>query len=123
MWTVYRTNSELTSSISSLDVEQYLAPPPLDTWLLGLAAAGEFGLLEREWRGTGLVKPMLLLRAPSPAPFPPEETIMVTGEAGDEALRAISFGNPPLSSFLLPCVPQESSKITKSQWEKNLTEG
>lgn len=59
-----------------------LFPPP-DNLL-----RGELGLLfETEARGTGLVKPMLLL----PTVLPPEDTVIVTGEEeeGDEAIFTI----------------------------------
>lgn len=43
-------------------------------------------MFENEARGTGLVKPMLLL----PPPLPPDDTVMVTGdEDGDEVLLTI----------------------------------
>ena len=71
---------------SSFDIEQYL--PPLETLLFPLLprGLGEFGLFDIEARGTGLVKPMLLL----PVSLPPEEIVIVTGEeAGDEAVFTI----------------------------------
>lgn len=80
------TNSELISSVaSSFDIETYL--PPLELLArFALPLRGELGLFENEARGTGLVKPMLLL----PPPLPPDDTVMVTGdEDGDEALLTI----------------------------------
>lgn len=67
-----------------------MPPPPPDTLLpppealFDLELRGELGLLETEARGTGLVRPMLLL----PPVLPPEETVIVTGEEedGDEAV-------------------------------------
>ena len=76
-----------TSSIvvSSFDIEQYF-PPPLEARRFPLLLRGEFGLFDIEARGTGLVKPMLLL----PLTFPPDETVMVTGEEdGEEAVFTI----------------------------------
>lgn len=71
--------------VSSFDIEEYF-PPPLEARRFPLLLRGELGLLEIEARGTGLVKPMLLL----PLTFPPDETVMVTGEEdGEEAVFTI----------------------------------
>lgn len=91
---MYDTNSGLISPLLLSVVvvvvvvvappDSRLIPPPPVEALLDLAALrGELGLLENEARGTGLVSPMLLL----PPVFPPDETVMVTGEEdGDVAI-------------------------------------
>lgn len=68
---MYATNS----SVLSFEKERYL-PPPLEEALRfspPLRGDGELGLFETEWRGIGLVSPMLR--------DPPEEvTVIVTGD-------------------------------------------
>lgn len=88
--------------VSSFDIEEYF-PPPLEARRFPLLLRGELGLLEIEARGTGLVKPMLLL----PLTFPPDETVMVTGEEdGEEAVFTI---------FLLSIPSQFPERIKKKK--------
>ena len=79
--------------VSSFDIEEYF-PPPQEARRFPRLLSGEFGLFETEARGTGLVKPMLLI----PPPFPPDETVMVTGEDdGEEAVFTIFLSSFPLN--------------------------
>ena len=71
---------------SSFDTEQYLLPLEALLFPLLPRRLGELRLFDIKERGTGLVKPMLLL----PVSLPPEETVIVTGEeAGEEAVFTI----------------------------------
>ncbi len=76
--------------VSSFDIELYI--PPLESRRFARLLRGELGLFETEARGTGLVNPMLLI----PPTFPPDDTVMVTGEEdGDEADFTILLSSFP----------------------------
>lgn len=81
---MYDKYSELIISSTtslSLEIEQeLLLLPPMEA-LFPLFRRGEFGLFDNEARGTGLVKPMLLL----PFDFPADDTVIVTGDEEEEA--------------------------------------
>lgn len=66
---MYSTNS----SVLSFEKERYLPPTLEEALRFSPPVRGELGLFETEWRGIGLVNPMLR--------DPPEEvTVIVTGD-------------------------------------------